>query len=338
MTKKAIVSGIQPTGQLHIGNYIGAISQWVEHQDSYRNILFAADLHALTIPGSVRPDELRAKSREVLGLYLACGIDADRSLIFLQSDVHAHAYLGWIFGCCTPIGWLRRMTQFKAKGEGRDEASAGLLTYPVLQAADVLAYRPAFVPVGDDQKQHVELVRDIAERFNRLFGEAFPIPEPLVRPRGARIMGLDDPTVKMSKSLAVSNPKHAIALLGDAQQIKRAISRAVTDSLPELRFDEAPSPGINNLLTIYQLLSHCSDDELRHTFEGKGHGFLKQKVYDVVMSTLVPIQDRYRQLQAGDLDDLLAKGASEANAIAEETLDHVCALVGVMSRAASPKR
>ncbi|MGH2687974.1 MAG: tryptophan--tRNA ligase, partial [Actinomycetota bacterium] len=229
--KPRVLSGIQASGRLHIGNYVGALSRWAEEQDRYENYFFVADLHALTIPESVRPDDLRDRVNEIVAIYLACGLDPAKSVLFRQSHVPAHAILGWILTCMTPVGWLERMTQYKSKSEGRS-AGAGLFTYPALQAADILLYQARFVPVGDDQRQHVELTRDVAMRFNHMFGELFVLPEPLIRETGARIMGLDDPTMKMSKSLAEQRGGHAIALLDPPEKIRNAVMRAVTDSLP----------------------------------------------------------------------------------------------------------
>ena len=211
--RKQVFSGVQPTGKLHLGNYIGTLSQWVENQTRYDNIFCIVDLHALTIPEAVRPALLREKIREVATLYLACGVDPEKSIVFVQSHIPAHAELTWILNCVTPVGWIERMTQYKSKAAQVESVSTGLLDYPVLQAADILLYRTDLVPVGEDQKQHVELAADIAHRFNRLFGEAFVIPQPLMRAEGARIMGLDDPMTKMSKSLGEIRKGHAIGLM-----------------------------------------------------------------------------------------------------------------------------
>lgn len=241
--KPRVLSGIAATGKLHIGNYIGALSVWAGEQDRYENFFFIADLHALTIPENVAPSYLRQHTREIVALYLACGLDPDMSVLFLQSRVPAHPTLAWIFDCLTPVRWLERMTQYKAKSE-QTNPSAGLLTYPALQAADILLYQPNYVPVGDDQRQHVELTRDIAQRFNHLYGELFVVPDPLIRQSGARIMGLDDPTIKMSKSLAETREGHAIGLLDPADKIRRAVMRAVTDSSPALqRANLSPGGG-----------------------------------------------------------------------------------------------
>ncbi len=324
-----VVSGIQPSGRLHIGNYIGAISQWVEYQEKFDNFLFIADLHALTIPGDVKVKELRQRSVEVAGLYVASGIDPERSLIFLQSDVPEHAYLAWVLTCCTPIGWLERMTQFKTKSEGRERVGAGLLTYPVLQAADILIYHADLVPVGEDQKQHVEITRDIAERFNHLFGKYFKTPEPYIPKVGARIMGLDNPEVKMSKSLAENSRTHAIGLLDPPNVVKKAIASAPTDSKPGVDFEET-SPGVANLLAIYRCFSGVGDEELRGTFEGKNYGFLKKELTELVNSRLSGIQSRYDELvRSGSLEQLLRDNAERAREMAGQTVREVRKLTGV---------
>jgi tryptophanyl-tRNA synthetase len=327
--KSRVVSGIQPSGGLHIGNYIGAISQWVEYQERFDNFLFIADLHALTIPGAVKPKELRQRSVEVAGLYVACGIDPEKSLIFLQSDVPEHAYLAWIMTCCTPIGWLERMTQFKTKSEGRERVGAGLLTYPALQAADILIYHADLVPVGEDQKQHVEITRDIAERFNHLFGDYFKTPEPYIPKVGARIMGLDNPEVKMSKSLAETSRTHAVGLLDPPNVVKKAIMSAPTDSKSGVDFEET-SPGVSNLLTIYRCFSGVSDEALRGTFEGKSYGFLKKELTELVTGRLSEIQTRYEELvRSGSLEQLLRENAERARELAGKTVREVRALTGV---------
>lgn len=327
--KPRVLSGIQASGRLHIGNYVGALSRWAEEQDRYENYFFVADLHALTIPESVRPEDLRARVREIVGIYLACGLDPAKSVLFRQSHVTAHAVLGWILTCMTPVGWLERMTQYKSKSEGRS-AGAGLFTYPALQAADILLYQANFVPVGDDQRQHVELTRDVAMRFNHMFGELFVLPEPLIRTTGARIMGLDDPTVKMSKSLAEQRGGHAIALLDPPKKIRNAVMRAVTDSLPGVDSDRL-SPGVENLLTLWQVLSGDSREAALARFDGKGYGVLKKDVADIALEKVGAIQQRYAEIQAdqGYIDKVLADGAERAAAVAEATLDGAMRRVGL---------
>jgi tryptophanyl-tRNA synthetase len=329
--KKTVLSGIQPTGILHIGNYIGALSVWVANQHQYNNLFMIANLHALTVPESIKSAELRENARRVAALYIACGIDPHESVIFLQSDVPAHPYLAWILTCCTPMGWLERMTQYKSKAALQETVGTGLFTYPSLQAADILLYKADLVPVGEDQSQHVEITRDIAQRFNHLFGEDyFPLPELYLRKSGARIMGFDDPTAKMSKSMAETKKGHAISLLDDPGTIKKTIMSAVTDPGSETRFDYA-SPGVLNLLTLYEVLTGQSRPAIEDKFAGKGYGFLKRELVDTVVKTLEPIQTRYREIteREGYLDELLASGAARASAIADQTLADVRRLTGV---------
>jgi tryptophanyl-tRNA synthetase len=328
--KKTVLSGIQPTGTLHIGNYIGALSVWVQKQEEFNNLFMVANLHALTIPESVHAEALRRKSKEVAALYIACGIDPDKCVIFLQSDVPSHAYLAWILTCCTPVGWLERMTQYKTKSSQSETVGTGLLTYPALQAADILIYKADYVPVGDDQNQHIEITRDIAGRFNHLFGDYFPLPAALNRESGARVMGLDDPTAKMSKSLAETHKGHAVSLLDPPNVIKKAIMGAVTDAGSEVRFDHA-SPGVKNLLVLYEVLSGESRPAIEAKFEGKGYGFLKRELTELTVATLQPIQERFQQLMGdeGEIDRLLADGAAKASAIADKTLADVRQLTGV---------
>jgi tryptophanyl-tRNA synthetase len=328
--KSTVLSGIKPTGMLHIGNYIGALSLWVEMQSAYNTLFCIANLHALTIPEDITPDQLRATAREIAALYIACGIDPQVSTIFLQSDVPAHAYLGWILTCCTPVGWLERMTQYKSKAAQSATVGSGLLAYPALQAADILVYKATYVPVGDDQKQHIELARDIAHRFNRLYGECFPLPEVLTRSSGARIMALDDPAVKMSKSLAVARNRHAVCLLDPPDAVRVKIMSAVTDSGSEIAFDQT-RPGIKNLLVIYQALSGCSQQRIEGQFAGKRYGDLKQALVALVVDKLAPIQDKYRQITQDKayIDEILADGAARASSIADKTLAEVRALTGV---------
>jgi tryptophanyl-tRNA synthetase len=327
--KPRVLSGIMASGRLHIGNYIGALSRWAEEQDRYENFFFVADLHALTIPEDVRPAELGERIREIVALYLACGLDPEKSVLFRQSHLSAHAVLTWILDCVTPMGWLERMTQFKAKAEGRS-ASAGLFTYPVLQAADILLYQPKYVPVGDDQRQHVEITRDIAIRFNHLFGEAFVLPEPMIPSTGARIMGLDDPGAKMSKSVAEQRSGHAIGLLDPPKQIRQAVMRAVTDSLPAVDPGQL-SPGVENLLTLWQVLSGDDREAALARFGGKGYGVLKKDVADIAVERVGAIQERYAEIRAdeGYVDQVLADGTKRAAAVADDTLDKAMHLVGL---------
>jgi len=312
-----VFSGIQPTGTAHIGNYLGAIRNWVAEQDVYDNIYCIVDLHALTVPRE--PDELRAGVRQLAATLLACGIDPKRSALFVQSHVHEHAELAWIFDCITPLGWLNRMTQFKTKaGEDKEAANAGLYTYPVLQAADILIYQAEAVPVGEDQRQHIELARDIAATFNHRFGQTFVEPRALIRKEGARIMALDDPTRKMSKSDA--EPSY-IALLDKPEVIRKKIARATTDSQRTIVFDES-RPGIYNLLTIYRLLGDETPEQIEREFEGKGYKEFKAALADRVVAALEPIQRRYTELMAdpAELDRLLSEGADKVRPIAAQTL------------------
>jgi tryptophanyl-tRNA synthetase len=329
-TKPRILSGVQPTGKIHLGNYVGALSVWREQQQAYDCLFCVVDLHALTIPEVVRPAELRRKTREVCALYLACGIDPAQATIFVQSEVHEHAELAWVLGCVTPLGWLHRMTQFKTKSEARESVGTGLLTYPVLQAADIVLYQADQVPVGDDQKQHIELARDVAQRFNQLFGETLTVPEVMIRKTGARIMGLDDPTAKMSKSTGEKVKGHAVGLLDPPKAIRKAFGRAVTDSGNQARFADA-SPGVINLLTIYEALTGEPREAIEPRFDGQGYGHLKMAVADVVIATLEPIQRRWQEIMEdpGYLDDVLDRGAERARAIASQVLRDVKAAVGL---------
>ncbi len=328
--KKTVLSGIQSTGILHIGNYVGALSLWAANQSQYNNLFMVANLHTLTVPEAVNPTELRRKSREVAALYIACGIDPEESTIFLQSDVPAHTYLAWILGCCIPVGWLERMTQYKVKSAAQETIGSGLLNYPTLQAADILIYKADYVPVGDDQNQHLEITRDAAQRFNHLFGNYFPLPETLNRRSGARIMGLDDPSQKMSKSIAAKKQGHAIALLDKPDVIKKAIMGAVTDAGGEIRFETA-SPGVKNLLVLYEVLSGDSQTVIEEHFTGKGYGTLKRELTELVVSTLKPIQDEFYRLMDDErgMDQLLSAGAAKASMTANQTVADVRQLVGV---------
>jgi tryptophanyl-tRNA synthetase len=273
---------------------------------------------------------LRARTREAAALLFACGIDPAKSVVFVQSHVTAHAQLTWLLNCVTPVGWLERMTQYKTKSAALESVSTGLLDYPVLQAADILLYDTDLVPVGEDQLQHVELTRDSAGRFNRLFGETFKLPQPLIRPSGARIMGLDDPTEKMSKSIHAVRPAHAIALTDPPDVIRRTIMRATTDSGRETRFEHA-SAGVRNLLVIYEALSGAPRAAIEARFEGKGYGALKREVADLVVATLAPIQDRFEPLVAESsyLDDLLREGAERARPIADATVRRAMETMGL---------
>jgi tryptophanyl-tRNA synthetase len=323
-------SGIKPTGDIHLGNYLGAVKRWVDDQDKYDNIYCVVDLHAMTV--QFEPAQLRRRQRELFTILFAAGLDPERSIVFIQSHVRAHAELCWILNCVTPLGWLERMTQYKdavAKLKEQDSISTGLLDYPVLMTGDIVLYDARYVPVGDDQKQHVELARNVAERFNRLFGETFVVPEPVIQPEGARIMGLDDPTSKMSKSDLF--PNRAIALLDEPDAIRRKIARATTDSQREIRLDPA-RPGVHNLLTIYQILSGEPTAQIEARYEGKGYGDLKRDLAEVVVESLRPVQERYREL-SGDpaqVDALIERGAERARAISEPVLERAKRAVGLV--------
>lgn len=328
-TKKRVLSGIQPSGKLTIGNYIGALRQWVGLQDTYDNFFCVVDLHAITVPQA--PESLRSKTREVAALYIAAGIDPNKSTIFIQSHVPAHTELSWMLTCMTPLGWLYRMTQFKDKSskQAQESVGAGLLAYPVLMAADILLYQAAAVPVGDDQRQHLEVTRDLAQRFNHQYGEVFTIPEAMIPPEGARIMGLDNPLAKMSKSEA--SESHAIYLLDPANAARKKIMRSQTDSGREICFSAEPErAGVNNLLTIYQSLNQKSRDEIEKEFSGQGYGDLKKAVAEQVVSTLEPLQQRFNALidDQSYLDAILRQGAEKARAVAHETLTKVRDVMG----------
>ncbi len=330
MTRKRVFSGVQPTGKLHLGNYLGALTQWVGLQDSYECIFCVVDLHALTVPETVDPEELKRHARQVAALYVASGIDPERSAIFVQSHVREHTELTWILNCVAPLGWLERMTQFKSKSEQRETVGTGLLDYPVLMASDILLYDAELVPVGEDQKQHVEFCRDLAQRFNGLFGGVFTIPGVMMPKVGARVMGFDDPERKMSKSVAETNPRHAVALLDPPKAIKKTIMSAVTDSGCEFRFDQA-SAGVRNLITVLEALSGESRESIATRFEGRGYGYLKQDVLDAVMAALEPLQKRYHEIadDPATLDGLLARSADRVRPIAAATMQRVRDAVGV---------
>ena len=330
--KKRVLSGIQPSGNLTIGNYLGALKQWVVEQYVYDSFFCVVDLHAITSPQD--PKSLRHKTREVAALYIASGIDPDISTIFVQSHVPAHSELAWILTCLTPLGWLNRMTQFKDKSAKQEQESigSGLLNYPVLMAADILLYQANAVPVGDDQRQHLELTRDLVQRFNHVYGETFTLPEVMIPKAGARIMGLDNPTAKMSKS--EDSDYHAIFLLDSASQVKKKLMRSVTDSYREIKFSDDPDrAGINNLLTIYQALTNEAKDEVELYFADKGYGDLKKAVVDAVNSTLEPLQQKYNELmnEQGYLDSVLNMGREKATDVASDTLKRVKENMGFLA-------
>ena len=328
MGKKRIFSGAQPTGILTLGNYLGALRNWVTLQEEYDCIYCIVDLHSLTIRRD--PAELRKCRTSLIAQYMACGIDPDRSILFMQSHVSAHAELSWILSCYTYVGELSRMIQFKEKAaKHSDNVNAGLLTYPVLMAADILLYQTDLVPVGNDQKQHLEIARDIAGRFNGIYGNVFRIPEGYIPKTGARIMNLQDPAVKMSKS--AENANTFISLLDPPDTIVRKFKRAVTDSEAVVRYDEENKPGISNLMSIYSAVTGKGLEETEREFEGKGYGDFKTAVGEVVADTLEPIQDRYQHLMDSKdyLCDVMKKGAEDAGCIAERTLHKVYRKVGL---------
>lgn len=322
---KRIFSGAQPTGHLHLGNYLGALRNWAALQHEYESFFCIVNLHAITIPQG--PKELAAKTRELARLYLAAGIDPQVSTIFVQSDVPEHTELTWILNCMTRISELDRMTQFKEKGrKQRENTGVGLFDYPVLMASDILLYQTDLVPVGEDQKQHLELTRDIAMRFNRDYGETFRIPEPFIPKVGARIMSLSDPTRKMSKS--DENSSGSIFLLDDPETIRRKFKRAVTDSGTEIRFDES-RPALTNLLTIYHLLTGNTQEEIETHFAGKGYAQLKSELADVAVEFLKPFQERVRALGDDELDRIFDSGRRRAHEVARVTMDRVKARMGL---------
>lgn len=322
---KRIFSGAQPTGQLHIGNYLGALKNWVALQDEYEAFYCIVNLHAITLPQD--PASLRKATLDLARIYLAAGVDPSRSTIFIQSDVPEHAELAWTLSCIARMGELERMTQFKDKGKGNAErAGVGLFTYPILMAADILLYQTDLVPVGQDQKQHLELTRDLAERFNRDYGETFKVPEPYIPKAGASIKSLQEPERKMSKS--DENAAGSIFLLDDADTVTKKIKRAVTDSGTTIEFDES-RPAINNLLTIYRLLTGKTDDECVAHFDGKGYGAFKTELAEATVEFLRPFQERVKQYDDETLLAILKPGAEKARAIAADTLRKVYENMGI---------
>ncbi|MBT2688342.1 tryptophan--tRNA ligase [Bacillus sp. ISL-47] len=312
---KTIFSGIQPSGTITLGNYIGAMKQFVELQNEYNCYFCIVDQHAITVPQDRL--ELRKNIRSLAALYLAVGIDPEKSTLFIQSEVPAHAQAGWMMQCVSYIGELERMTQFKDKSEGKDAVSAGLLTYPPLMAADILLYSTDLVPVGEDQKQHLELTRDLAERFNKKYNDIFTIPDVRIAKVGARVMSLQDPLKKMSKS--DPNKKSFISLLDDPKQIEKKIKSAVTDSEGIVKYDKENKPGVSNLLSIYSILSGKSVANIEKDYEGKGYGDFKAGLAEVVINTIKPIQDKYYELmESQELDDVLDHGADKARKVANK--------------------
>lgn len=329
MNKPVVLSGCQPSGQLTIGNYMGALRQWVSMQDSHDCKFMLVDLHAITVRQD--PKALRQASLDALALYIACGLDPARSSIFMQSHVPEHAQLAWVLNCYTQMGELNRMTQYKDKtAKSEANMNSGLFTYPVLMAADILLYNANQVPVGNDQKQHLELARDVATRFNNMHGETFVVPDPFIPEHGARIMSLQDPLKKMSKS--DDNANNFIGLLEDPKKISKKIKRAVTDSDEQARvyFDPVEKPGVSNLLTLLSGATGRSIDSLVPEYEGKMYGHLKGDVAEAVVSMLEPIQQRYHALREdrAALDSIMREGAAKARGAAAETLARVYDTVG----------
>lgn len=329
--KKSMLSGIQPSGDLHLGNYLGAVKNWGARAEEFDCYYFMADLHTLTVRQD--PKLLRRRSLEQLAQYIACGIDPEKNVLFLQSHVHEHAELGWILNCYTMFGELSRMTQFKDKcAKNADNINGGLFTYPSLMAADILLYQADYVPVGEDQRQHCELTRDIAVRFNNIYGETFKVPEAYVPKAGARVMGLGNPTSKMSKS----DPNGCVFLMEKPEDIARKFKRAITDSDTEncVHFDPANKPGVSNLMNIYSAVTGKSFDEIEREFEGQGYGVFKPAVGDAVIETLRPIREEATRLLADKtyLCSVYTEGAQKASVIARKTLRKVYKKVGLVEK------
>lgn len=327
--KKRMLSGIQPSGDLHLGNYLGAISNWAARADEYENYYFMADLHTITV--RQEPAELRRRSLNQMAQYIACGLDPEKNVLFMQSHVPAHAQLAWVLNCYTMFGELSRMTQFKDKSaKHKDNINAGLFTYPVLMAADILLYQPHYVPVGEDQKQHVEICRDIANRFNGIYGDVFRIPEPYIPETGARIYGLSTPNDKMSKSI----PDGCIFLMDPPDVINRKFKRAITDSdtVNCIRYDKVNKPGVSNLMNIYSTLTGESIEAIEAQFEGKGYGAFKPAVAEVVIDTLAPIREEAERLMKDKayLNAVCRDGAERASYVANKTLNKVYKKVGFL--------
>ncbi len=324
-----ILSGMQPTSDsLHLGNYLGALVNWVRLQDDFDAYYFVADLHALTVPTD--PEVLRRRTRMTAAQFIAGGVDPERSAVFCQSHLSAHAELGWVMSCLTGYGEASRMTQFKDKVAKGQNANVGLFTYPMLMAADILMYDAAYVPVGEDQRQHLEITRDLAERFNTRYGETLVVPDAYIVKESAKIMDLQDPTAKMSKT--GSSSKGLIDLMEDPGRIAKNIRSAVTDTVGEVRYDPEGQPGVSNLLVVHSVLSGTPVAEVAASFAGRGYGDLKKEVAEVVVDALTPFQDRMRELldDPAELDRILAKGAERAGRVAEATMSRVREAVGLL--------
>ncbi|MGN8510685.1 tryptophan--tRNA ligase [Helicobacter pylori] len=326
MQKKRVFSGIQPTGQIHLGNYLGAIKHWVELQDEYENLFCIVNSHAITLP--IEPTFLKSQTYELVKLLLACGISPKQSGLFIQSEVDEHPALAWLLDCQVSMGEMQRMTQFKDKSlKNPKSVNVGLFNYPILMASDILLYQSDLVPVGEDQKQHLELTRNVAEKFNRDFGNCFKVPEPLIAKVGARVMGLDDPKVKMSKSHKGAN--HAIFLLDEPDVIVKKIKKAATDSMGVIAFDETRE-GVFNLLNIYMLLSDESPEKIEERFKNKGYGDFKKELAEVVIQSLKPIQERYKEISDDEVKAVLNCGAEKARPLARATYQKAKELMGLI--------
>lgn len=321
-----VFSGVQPTGNIHLGNYLGALKQFVELQDDNECIYCIVDLHAITVEQD--PEELKEHILDVAALYIAIGIDPKKSIVFVQSTVPGHTELSWLLTCSSYTGELSRMTQFKDKGKGKESAPTGLFMYPVLMAADILLYDTDIVPVGIDQKQHIELTRDLCNRVNNKYGETFVLPEGRYLKEGAKIMALDDPTKKMSKS--AENELSRISLLDDEAKIKKAIMRATTDSDGTIKFDQENKPGISNLMNIYTAFSDLSIEDIEKKYEGKGYGDFKKDLVEILVNGLAPMKQRFEEIRYSDeLIEILKDGAKRANAIAEKVVERTKKNMGV---------
>ncbi len=329
--KKRMLSGIQPSGDLHLGNYLGAIKNWGARSDLYECYYFMADLHTITVRQT--PADLRRRTLEQLAQYIACGLDPEKNTLFVQSHVHQHAELGWVLNCYTMFGELSRMTQFKDKSSKHTEnVNGGLFTYPALMAADILLYQPDLVPVGHDQKQHCELTRDVAQRFNGIYGDVFKVPEPFIPEAGARIMSLNAPDTKMSKSI----PEGCVFLMERPEDIQRKFKRAITDSDTEncVRFDKENKPGVSNLMSIYSAVTDKSMEQIEREFAGMGYGKFKPSVGEAVIETLRPIREETTRLlkDKAYLESVYRDGAQRASYVAEKTLRKVYKKVGFLPR------
>ncbi|MDF2988641.1 MAG: tryptophanyl-tRNA synthetase [Eubacterium sp.] len=329
--KKRIFSGVQPSGNLTIGNYLGAIKNWIPMQEEFECLYCVVDLHTLTV--RQKPAELRQRSLNLLALYMACGLDPQKCILFLQSHVSAHSELAWILNCYTYMGELNRMTQFKDKSaKHADNINAGLFTYPVLMAADILLYQTDLVPIGQDQKQHLEITRDIAERFNNVYGDTFTIPEPYIPKIGAKIMSLQEPEKKMSKS--DENENAYVFILDSEDTVLRKFKRAVTDSEREIRYDEINKPGVSNLISIYSAVTGKTFSDIEKEFDGRSYGDLKEVTGQSVAEMLKPVQQKYNELTSNKdyLNSILKENSEKAAYMARKTLSKVQRKIGLLPR------